>query len=122
MDEQVGVLRDCDGPLSRTGVGGVDELSPGTRRPHYLIGLDDRPVLGFDGFALVEPAELRADGHAQLLGLRAVEPAGTVVLFEDVPLRLRPVDRLERADFVAVGVERDFARGDGLDPNLKRGS
>jgi len=31
------------------------------------------------------------------------------------------VDRLERADFVAVGVERDFARGDGLDPNLKRG-
>ena len=84
--QQVRVRGRLDGPLARTRVAGVRDRSPGSRRTDDLVGLDDRPVGGLHRLAVVEPAELRTDGHAELLRRRSVEPTGSIVLLEHVPL------------------------------------
>ena len=118
--QQVRPRGEVDSPVGRSGVAGVDDGPAGARVTDHLLGVDDRPVVEFDGLARVESLEHRADGHAQRLGSLAVETPLPIGLDQDVPHGSGVVVRLERDDLVAVAIADGVAVGGSLDPNRKR--
>jgi len=99
------------------GVARVDESPAGPGVADDLLRADDRAVFQFDGLAVVELRELRADRHAQFLGALPVEAARPLVLQERVPHGRGPVVGRERPHLVLRALEDRLPRAHLVDPH-----